>query len=109
MSVADASWLSLLQEQGESAVSVLPVRIAGAEGVAFENTFHAGVKRETLRSLCQLVNGSQLPLEVALTTGMRSCPDVRTAAITASPPFTPMPCDRAHCCPACKCCFMFAK
>lgn len=47
-------------------MSVLPVRITGGEGVAFENTFHEGMKRERLRSLCQLVNMSELPLEVAL-------------------------------------------
>jgi len=48
-------------------VSVLPVRIDGAEGVAFEDSFQQGVKRESLRSLCRVVNATKLPLEVALT------------------------------------------
>ena len=56
-----------LQEQAEASVSVLPVRIDGAEGVAFEDSFQQGVKRESLRSLCRVVNATQLPLEVALT------------------------------------------
>lgn len=70
----------MLQARGDSAVTVLPVRIAGAEGVAFENSFQGGVKRETLRSLCQLVNGSQLALEVALTKG-RSRPAATSTAL----------------------------
>jgi len=53
------------QKQSDGSVSVLPVRIAGGEGVAFESIFHEGMKRERLRSLCQLVNMSELPLEVA--------------------------------------------
>jgi hypothetical protein len=57
----------LTQEQAETSVSVLPVRIDGAEGVAFEDSFQQGVKRESLRSLCRVVNATQLPLEVALT------------------------------------------
>ena len=55
------------QEQAEASVSVLPVRIDGAEGVAFEDSFQQGVKRESLRSLCRVVNATKLPLEVALT------------------------------------------
>ncbi len=47
-------------------MSVLPVRIDGAEGVAFEDSFQQGVKRESLRSLCRVVNATKLPLEVAL-------------------------------------------
>ena len=54
------------QEQAEASVSVLPVRIDGAEGVAFEDSFQQGVKRESLRSLCRVVNATKLPLEVAL-------------------------------------------
>ena len=34
--------------------------------MAFEGSFQEGVKRETLRSLCQVVNATQLNLEVAL-------------------------------------------
>ena len=42
---------------------VLPVRMAD-EGVALESSFKDGVKSEVLRSLCQLVNTSELALEV---------------------------------------------
>ena len=65
-------------------MSVLPVRIAGDEGVAFENSVHDGVKREVLRSLCQLVNSSELALEVALKACSR--PGANIAANTASAP-----------------------
>jgi len=44
---------------------VLPVRMAD-EGVALESSFRDGVKNEVLRSLCQLVNTSELALEVSL-------------------------------------------
>ena len=44
---------------------VLPVRMAD-EGVALESSFRDGVKNEVLRSLCQLVNTSELALEVKL-------------------------------------------
>ena len=44
---------------------VLPVRMAD-EGVAVESSFRDGVKNEVLRSLCQLVNTSELALEVSL-------------------------------------------
>ena len=36
------------------------------EGVALESSFKDGVKNEVLRSLCQLVNTSELALEVSL-------------------------------------------
>ena len=36
----------------------------GDEGVALESSFREGVKNEVLRSLCQLVNTSELALEV---------------------------------------------
>ncbi len=44
---------------------VLPVRM-GDEGVALESSFRDGVKNEVLRSLCQLVNTSELALDVSL-------------------------------------------
>ncbi len=47
------------------ASSVVPVRMRGGV-VALESSFQGGVKREKLRSLCQLVNDTQLRLEVAL-------------------------------------------
>ncbi|KAK9908805.1 hypothetical protein WJX75_003140 [Coccomyxa subellipsoidea] len=49
----------------DTASSVVPVRMRGAV-VALESSFQGGVKREVLRSLCQLVNDTQLRLEVAL-------------------------------------------
>ena len=47
----------------KSTAVVLPVRM-GDEGVALESSFRDGVKNEVLRSLCQLVNTSELALEV---------------------------------------------
>ena len=44
---------------------MLPVRMAD-EGVALESSFRDWVKNEVLRSLCQLVNTSELALEVSL-------------------------------------------
>ena len=38
--------------------------------MALESSFKDGLKNEVLRSLCQLVNSSELALEVSLT----SCP-----------------------------------
>ncbi len=49
----------------DMASSVLPVRTRGGV-VALESSFQGGVRREVLRSLCQLVNDTQLRLEVAL-------------------------------------------
>ena len=49
----------------KSTAVVLPVRM-GDEGVALESSFKHGVKNEVLRSLCQLVNTSELALEVSL-------------------------------------------
>ena len=46
-----------------SAAVVLPVPV-GNEGVALESSFTNGVKYEVLRSLCQLVNTTELALEV---------------------------------------------
>ena len=37
--------------------------------MALESSFQGGVKRELLRSLCQVVNETQLRLEVALADG----------------------------------------
>ena len=51
------------------AAAVLPVRV-GDEGMALESSFKDGLKNEVLRSLCQLVNSSELALEVSHT----SCP-----------------------------------
>ena len=51
----------------KSTAVVLPVRM-GDEGVALESSFRDGVKNEVLRSLCQLVNTSELALEVWQTT-----------------------------------------
>ncbi len=55
----------------KSAAVVLPVRM-GDEGVALESSFRDGVKNEVLRSLCQLVNTSELALEVTITS-LESC------------------------------------
>lgn len=46
-----------------TAAVILPVRV-GNEGVALESSFQSGVKNEVLRSLCQLVNTTELALEV---------------------------------------------
>ena len=48
----------------KTAAVVLPVRM-GSEGVALESSFKEGVKNEVLRSLCQLVNTTELALEVS--------------------------------------------
>lgn len=48
-----------------TAAVILPVRV-GSEGVALESSFKSGVKNEVLRSLCQLVNTTELALEVNL-------------------------------------------
>lgn len=45
--------------------SVVPVHLRGGM-VALESSFRGGVRREVLRSLCQLVNDAAFPLEVAL-------------------------------------------
>lgn len=50
---------------------MVPVRTRGGF-VALESSFQAGVKREVLRSLCQLANDTQLRLEVALAGGLKS-------------------------------------
>lgn len=47
----------------KTAAVILPVRM-GNEGVALESSFKDGVKNEVLRSLCQLVNTTELALEV---------------------------------------------
>jgi hypothetical protein len=65
--VCPSTWTNnrwLRQQQPESmSASVLPVRV-GDSGVALESVFQEGVKWEVLRSLCQLVNASELTLEV---------------------------------------------
>ena len=66
-------------------MSVLPVRIDGAEGVAFEDSFQQGVKRESLRSLCRVVNATQLPVEVALTQ-LQAAPRQSGALVVSRPP-----------------------
>ena len=55
------------QHKRKAAAAVLPVRL-GDEGMALESSFKDGLKHEVLRSLCQLVNSSELALEVCLTT-----------------------------------------
>lgn len=55
------------QHKRKAAAAVLPVRV-GDEGMALESSFKDGLKHEVLRSLCQLVNSSELALEVCLTT-----------------------------------------
>ncbi|KAL3132004.1 hypothetical protein ABBQ32_14227 [Trebouxia sp. C0010 RCD-2024] len=50
-----------------TAAVILPVRV-GSEGVALESSFKSGVKNEVLRSLCQLVNTTELALEVCVVT-----------------------------------------
>lgn len=59
--------VALVQASSDaSSASVLPVRVDDS-GVAIQRTFQEGVKCEVLRSLCQLVNQSQLSLEVSIT------------------------------------------
>ena len=55
----------LLQDKHKRKTSavILPVRM-GYGGVALESSFQGGVKHEVLRSLCQLVNTTELALEV---------------------------------------------
>lgn len=48
--------------------SVVPIRAQALGGCALEGSFRGGVKREVLRSLCQVHNATQLPLQVALAT-----------------------------------------
>ena len=48
--------------------SVVPIRVQSLGGCALESSFKGGVKRERLRSLCQVHNATQLRLQVALAT-----------------------------------------
>lgn len=70
MPIAGLTWSLRKCSQGgrgtdDMASSVLPVRTRGGV-VALESSFQGGIRREVLRSLCQLVNDTQLRLEVAL-------------------------------------------
>ena len=44
----------------------MPIRAKSLGGCALESSFRGGVKRECLRSLCQVHNGTTLRLQVAL-------------------------------------------
>lgn len=48
------------------ASAVVPIRARALGGCALESSFQGGVKRERLRSLCQVHNATALRLEVAL-------------------------------------------
>ena len=54
------------ENKGQASTSLSVVRISSADGIGIEGSFQEGVKKETLRSLCQVANGTQLTLEVAL-------------------------------------------
>jgi hypothetical protein len=43
---------------------MVPVRVDSHNGVVLETSFQEGIRREALRSLAQLVNSSELPLQV---------------------------------------------
>ena len=58
------------QNQNDVSASVIPVRLRGGV-VALESSFRGGIKLELLRSLCQVANDTQLPLEVALVDAQR--------------------------------------
>lgn len=45
---------------------MVPVRVDSHNGVVLETSFQEGVRREALRSLAQLANSSELPLQVGL-------------------------------------------
>ena len=50
--------------QMQDSSSLVPVRVDSHNGVVLETSFQDGIRREALRSLAQLVNASDLPLEV---------------------------------------------
>lgn len=50
--------------QMQDSSSLVPVRVDSHNGVVLETSFQDGIRHETLRSLAQLVNASDLPLEV---------------------------------------------
>ena len=54
------------ETKAQASASLSVVRISSVDGIAIEGSFQEGVKRETLRSLCQVANGTQLTLEVSL-------------------------------------------
>ena len=47
---------------------MVPIRAQALGGCALESSFQGGVKREQLRGLCQVLNITTLPLQVALAT-----------------------------------------
>lgn len=54
------------ESKAQASASLSVVRISSADGIGVEGSFQEGVKKETLRSLCRVANGTQLMLEVAL-------------------------------------------
>ena len=52
-----------------SNTSLSVVRIGPDDGIVVESSFQGGVKREVLRSLCQVANETRIELEVALAHG----------------------------------------
>ena len=52
-------------QEAPSSLSV--VRIGPQDGVLLESSFHGGLKKEVLRSLCQVANETRMDLEVAIT------------------------------------------
>ena len=54
------------ESKAQASASLSVVRISSADGIGIEGSFQEGVKKETLRSLCNVANGTQLTLEVAL-------------------------------------------
>ncbi len=50
--------------QGSDSAAVVPVRVDSHNGVVLETSFQEGIRREALRSLAQVANASELPLQV---------------------------------------------
>lgn len=63
-----------------ASMSLSIVRIGPSDGIALEGSFQDGLKRETLRSLCQITNGTKLRLEVCLTDAPDEWEEVSSSA-----------------------------
>jgi hypothetical protein len=50
--------------QLQDSSSLVPVRVDSYHGVVLETSFQEGIRREALRSLAQLVNSSEVALQV---------------------------------------------
>lgn len=72
--ILQGCWFELQDKQHKrkAAAAVLPVRV-GDEGMALESSFKDGLKNEVLRSLCQLVNSSELALEASYLETPQAC------------------------------------